>query len=207
MISSRFILPSILCFLQLSGAMAPAAEQSKPNILFLFSDDHSLQTIGAYGARLSEFCREHNVTPNIDRLAAEGGLFLNSFCGNSLCSPSRAAVLTGLHAHANGVRMLGQAITPGVWMFPEAVGSAGYQTAVFGKWHLGATPPGTDFARLLEGQGRYWNPNFIGADGKLENHMGYVTDVIADMGLVDAAAEILQLAARCENPRAAHIVR
>ena len=163
------------------GAEAPVLQ--KPNIIFIFSDDHSLQTIGAYGSRLSEFCKRQNVTPNIDRLAAEGGLFVNSFCGNSICSPSRAAVLTGLHAHANGVMVLNRPVSPGVWTFPGAVRAAGYQTAVIGKWHLDRTPTGTDFARLLVGQGRYWNPNFIGPDGRNENHAGYATDVITDMGI------------------------
>lgn len=165
-----------------SAESVPVGRPSKPNILFIFSDDHSLQTIGAYGARLSEFCRQHEVTPNIDRLATEGGLFVNSFCGNSLCSPSRASVLTGLHSHANGVMTLGKAIRPGVWTFPGALGAAGYQTAVIGKWHLDTTPTGTDFACLLVGQGRYWNPEFLVPNGK-ETHEGYVTDIIVDMGI------------------------
>ena len=103
----------------------PLATQShaadRPNIVFIYSDDHSLQTIGAYNMRLSQFCRDQNITPNIDRLAATGGLFVNSFCGNSLCSPSRASVLTGLHSHANGVKTLNQPIKKGVATFPTTL--------------------------------------------------------------------------------------
>ena len=162
----------------------PAAAPARPNIVFIFSDDHSLQTIGAYGARLSEFCRQQNVTPNIDRLAASGGLFPNSFCANSLCAPSRAAVLTGLHAHANGVTtIVSQPPIPAtMWNYQKGLREAGYQTALIGKWHLLA-PPDADYSRPLVGQGRYWNPIFIGPDGKKEEHAGYVADVITDMGI------------------------
>lgn len=154
----------------------------RPNIVFIFSDDHSLQSIGAYGSHLSEFCRQHNVTPNLDRLAAAGALFPNSFCGNSLCSPSRASILTGLHSRANGVMNLNSPVRSGLWMFPQAVRTAGYQTAAIGKWHLGDTPAQTDYSRLLRGQGDYWNPEFIGPEG-VEKRTGYVTDIITDMGI------------------------
>lgn len=159
-----------------------SATVDKPNIVFIFADDHSIQTIGAYGARLSEFCRQQGVTPNIDRLAAAGAVFPNSFCCNSLCSPSRAAVLTGLHSGANGVRCLDQPVAKGVWTYPGAIREAGYQTAVVGKWHLGDTPANTDYWRLFPGQGSYWNPALIGPAGT-EKRAGYATDILADLGL------------------------
>ena len=133
-----------LCLtLLVSAALGARAADvpTKPNILFVFSDDHSLQTIGAYDTWLSAFCRQQQVTPNLDRLAAQGGLFVNSFCGNSLCSPSRASILTGLHSHANGVMVLSRPVKEGVWTFPGTIGQAGYQTAVIGKWHLGLPTP------------------------------------------------------------------
>ena len=185
-----------------------AATAGKPNIVFILSDDHSIQTIGAYGARLnvfadrpaepaglnaghaglpigkntSEFCRQQNVTPNIDRLAAAGAVFPNSFCCNSLCSPSRASILTGLHSHANGVMTLGKPITEGLWTYPRALREAGYQTAVVGKWHLGNTPANTEYWRLFPGQGKYWNPTLIGPNGT-EERTGYATDILTELGL------------------------
>lgn len=161
---------------------AADAQPGRPNIVFIFSDDHSIQTIGAYNSRLSEFCRQHDVTPNIDKLAAAGALFPNSFGCNSLCSPSRAAVLTGLHSAANGVRNLGQPVTKGVWMYPGTIRATGYQTAIVGKWHLGDTPANTDYWRLFPGQGSYWNPSLIGPNGT-EKHEGYATDILTDLGL------------------------
>ena len=155
--------------------------KSKPNIVFIFSDDHAVQTIGAYGARLSEFCKQQGVTPNIDKLAAQGGFFVNSFCGNSLCSPSRASVLTGLLSHASGVMHLEKPITPGLWTFPIGLKDLGYQTAVFGKWHLASKPDYTDW-RISFGHGSYENPELESATGK-EKIPGYTTDVITDLSL------------------------
>ena len=158
------------------------AAEGKSNIVFIFSDDHSIQAIGAYGTWLSEFCRKQGVTPNIDRLAAGGAVFVNSFCGNSLCSPSRAAVLTGLHSHANGVMTLNKPINPGLWTYPAGLREAGYQSAVFGKWHLATTRPETDDWRILPGQGAYTDPAFEGPQGR-EKHEGYASDVITDLSL------------------------
>ena len=155
---------------------------AKPNIVFIFSDDHSLQTIGAYGARLSAFCKEHNITPNMDRLAEQGGVFVNSFCANSLCSPSRASVLTGLHSHANGVMTLDKPIKEGLWTYPRALRDAGYQTAIIGKWHLSSTVPEFEDWTILPGQGKYMNPDFETAKGRITT-TGYVTDVINDRAL------------------------
>ncbi len=168
---------SVLCF-SISGK----AVEPKPNIVFILSDDHAPQAIGAYDLWLSAFCRAQGITPNIDRLAAEGMLFQNSFCANSICSPSRAAILTGLHGHANGVRRLNQEVTPGLWKFPSAFRAAGYQSAAIGKWHLGKTPAETDYWCLLAGQGKYVNPTFGSTAGPVSS-TGYVADVITDLSL------------------------
>jgi N-acetylglucosamine-6-sulfatase len=149
----------------------------RPNIVYVLTDDHSLQTIGAYGWRLSEFCRTHRATPNIDRLAREGALFLNSFCENSICSPSRASILSGLYSHEHGVQRLEEPMKPGVWTFPETLQAAGYATALIGKWHLGNEPQGFDEYAVLHGQGTYWDPKFTTPAGE-ERTEGYATDII-----------------------------
>lgn len=181
-------LPAIMLAASLPAIHAaeiPEASAKKPNIIFIFSDDHSLQTIGAYGARLSEFCTQHNITPNINKLAAEGGLFRNSFCGNSICAPSRASVLTGLHSHANGVRTItGQPPIPeNLWTFPKGLREAGYQNFLVGKWHLDKTTPTFDDWLVLPGQGQYFNPLFQNSAGKAVKTEGHVSDVTTDFAL------------------------
>jgi arylsulfatase A-like enzyme len=158
------------------------APPPRPNIVFIFSDDHALQAIGAYDSWLAPFVRTQHVTPHLDRLAREGGVFLNSFCGNSLCSPSRASVLTGLHSHAHGVMLLDKPIRAGTWTYPQSLRAAGYQTAVIGKWHLGTTIPEFEFWQILPGQGNYVDPVFVDATGQKKIN-GYATDVITDVAL------------------------
>ena len=178
----------LVLFLTVAAASLPARAETapkKPNIVFILSDDHSLQTIGAYGERLSEFCKQNNITPNIDKLAEKGGLFVNSFCGNSICSPSRAAIFTGLHGHANGVMsIIGQpAIPKEMWSYPVGLREAGYQTFLLGKWHLEKTTPTFDEWIILPGQGKYFNPDFHSSKGEKMQTKGYVTDVITDLAL------------------------
>jgi arylsulfatase A-like enzyme len=170
-------------FLTIAFFSSTLTAAAPPNILFIFSDDHSLQTIGAYETWLAPFCREHKVTPNIDRLASQGALFTRSYCGNSICSPSRATVLSGVHTHVSGVTHLGGRIREGVWTFPPAIQAAGYQTALIGKWHMGQNPQGFDAYSILPGQGSYWNPAFIKQDGTNEVETGYATDVITRKAL------------------------
>ncbi|ARN56187.1 sulfatase [Sedimentisphaera salicampi] len=154
----------------------------RPNILFIFSDDHSLQTLGAYKARMQNFIKKHNITPNIDKLAEEGMLFENSFVCNSICGPSRAAILTGKHSHINGFMENGNRFDSSQWTAPKELQKGGYQTAVIGKWHLGTRPTGFDHYDVLPGQGAYYNPDFItkGRDKKIRKQ-GYCTDIIGDM--------------------------
>jgi len=140
-----------LLALLLLASLALAAD--KPNILFIMSDDHAAQAVGAYGGRLAGL----NPTPNIDRLAAEGMLFENAFVTNSICTPSRATLLTGQYGHINGVRTLNGRLPPSRQALAHGMRNAGYETAMIGKWHLGEEPA-FDFYAVLPGQGSYFNP-------------------------------------------------
>ena len=155
------------------------SEQRQPNILFIMSDDHAAHAISAYGSAI-------NQTPHIDRIAAEGARFDNCFCTNSICAPSRATILTGVHSHLNGVLTLADRFDGRQETFPKLLQEAGYQTAIFGKWHLGhgghADPTGFDRWAILPDQGLYHDPAFfvMGERVQLE---GYATDLITDFSL------------------------
>jgi len=162
----------------LPAAAVAADAQPRPNILFIFTDDHAPHAIGAYGGRLQEV----NPTPNIDALARRGLLFENSFCTNSICGPSRAVILTGKHSHINGFMRNGNRFDGAQQTFPKLLQKAGYQTAMIGKWHLGTEPEGFDYWKVLPGQGDYYNPDFLAPDGK-ERIEGYCTDIVTDIAI------------------------
>lgn len=153
---------------------------TRPNILFVLTDDHAAHAISAYGSRL-------NATPNIDRIAVEGVALGNCFCTNALCAPSRASILTGTYSHINGVTTLGTPFDNRQPTFPSLLHDSGYQTAIFGKWHLGHAPEnhpsGFDEWAVLKGQGTYWNPFFFESGGGTRTCEGYATDVITDRAL------------------------
>ncbi len=155
-----------------SGRDDTATAVQRPNILFVFADDHAAHAIGAYGSRLG-------ATPNIDRLAREGMIFRSAFVTNSICAPSRAVILTGKHSHMNGVLTNREAFDSTQLTFPKLLQASGYQTAIIGKWHLKSTPSGFDHWEVLPGQGTYYNPDFVTAAGRVE-HTGYVTDIITE---------------------------
>ena len=154
------------------------AEQNKPNILFIFSDDHATDAIGAYDGRLKSV----NPTPAIDKLAAQGMVMRNSFCTNSICGPSRSVILTGKHSHKNGFMNNGNSFDWDQQTFPKLLQIAGYQTALYGKSHLKGTPQGFDDWAVLPGQGDYFNPDFIFPEGKRVVE-GYCSDVVTEMAL------------------------
>jgi arylsulfatase A-like enzyme len=166
------------CLSPFARAQAPAAARKPPNILFIFSDDHAYQAIGAYNDP-----RKLIETPNIDRLARDGMRFDRCVVPNSICGPSRASVLTGKYSHRNGFynntnsRFDGSQAT-----FPKLLHDAGYQTAVIGKWHLVTDPTGFDEWDILPGQGEYYNPEMIHKGQKVK-HQGYTTDIITDSSL------------------------
>ncbi|MCH2025729.1 MAG: sulfatase-like hydrolase/transferase [Verrucomicrobiales bacterium] len=151
-----------------------------PNILFIFSDDHAEAAISAYGSHLAKSAP----TPNLDRIAKEGAIFKNSFCANSICGPSRACILTGLHSHTNGFLDNNNSRFDGTQTtFPQLVQKEGYQTAMIGKWHLVSNPTGFNYWEILPGQGAYYNPDFIQMDNSRKRYQGYCTDIITDLAL------------------------
>ncbi len=167
-------------------SMAPSilrAEETRPNIIYIMSDDHAAHAIGAYGSRLAEL----NPTPNIDRLAKEGMLFENAFCTNSICSPSRACVITGQYAHTNEVHDLWGSIESERQFLPIEMKKAGYETAMIGKWHLKEEPGAFDYYSVLPGQGKYHNPEF-----RVQGENGWPKDVVKFDGYhsSDAITEI-----------------
>ena len=154
---------------------ALAQRPARTNIVFIFTDDHAYQAISAYGSN-------RNQTPNIDRLAREGMRFDRCLVTNSICAPSRATILTGKYSHLNGVVDNAVTFDGAQQTFPKLLQRAGYQTALFGKWHLKSNPTGFDAWEILPGQGSYYNPDFIRASGK-HRRDGYVTDLITDISL------------------------
>jgi arylsulfatase A-like enzyme len=171
------MLAPLLLLLIATTAFASFAAQ-RPNIVFVFSDDHAYQAISAYQDK-----RHLIETPNIDRLAREGMRFDRCLVPNSICGPSRATVQTGTYSHINGFynnsncRFDSSQIT-----FPRLLRAAGYQTATIGKWHLESDPTGFDYWEILPGQGRYYQPPMI-RNGEKVQHQGYVTDIITHLSL------------------------
>jgi len=154
----------------LLATVALAAPPSRPNIVFIMSDDHGKQAISCYGSKIAS-------TPGIDRIAREGMRFDRSSVTNAICGPSRAVMLTGKHSHANGFANNDQKFDGAQQTFPKLLKAAGYRTEVVGKWHLESDPTGFDHWDVLVGQGDYWNPTFV-VDGVRTVREGHVTDVI-----------------------------
>lgn len=162
----------------LVGLASLSVADKRPNILFIFTDDHAPHSISAYDGWLKKV----RATPTIDKLAAEGMLFVNSFCTNSICGPSRAVIQTGKHSHKNGFMNNGNSFDWDQQTFPKLLQNAGYQTAIYGKSHLKGEPQGFDSWTVLPGQGLYYNPDFITPEGKVTIE-GYCTDLVTDMAV------------------------
>ncbi len=162
---------SLLAFLTFRAQ----AQVKKPNVIVIVADDHAYQAISAYGSKLIK-------TPNIDQLAKEGMLMKQAAVTNSVCSPSRAVLLTGKYSHVNGMKDNGTYFNGAQETLPKIYQRNGYRTAIVGKWHLFSTPTGFDYWNILPDQGNYYNPQFK-KNGKDTVYQGYVTDVITDMAL------------------------
>lgn len=179
------MLDKFLAVAALVPALALAEHDSRPNILYIMSDDHAAHAISAYGSRLAKVAP----TPTIDRLAKEGALFKNAFCTNAICSPSRACVLTGQYNHTNGAFDLAGRVPPGKQTLAIEFGKAGYHTAMIGKWHLKDEPADFDYYSVLAGQGSYFNPEFrVRGDQPWKKNTikfpgKHSTDVITDLTL------------------------
>ncbi len=176
---SRLLVPLALMLTVLFPGAARAGDKkpARPNILFIMSDDHASAAIGAYGSWLKDVVR----TPNIDRLAKQGMRFTTTLVTNSICTPCRAAILTGKYSHKNGVYTLQDPLDPKTQHVAALLQRAGYQTAIFGKWHLHTDPTGFDHWNILPGQGRYHDPIMRAKDGKKMEHKGYACDVTTDL--------------------------
>ncbi len=153
--------------------------KKQPNILFIMADDHASKAISSYGGGI-------NHTPNIDRIAHEGMRFEHCYVTNSICTPSRATILTGTYNHVNAVTTLETPINNRLPNVAKHLKTGGYQTAIIGKWHLGEgkahEPSGFDFWSVLPGQGDYFDPLFIEMGESLTEE-GYITDIITDKSL------------------------
>ena len=165
------------CLLLLSLSLHSLCSK-QPNILFIFTDDHALNAISAYGGPLAKIAP----TPHLDRIAKEGMMFNHCLVTNSICAPSRAVVLTGKYSHLNGQLTNKDVFDGSQQTVPKLLKKEGYQTAIVGKWHLKSTPTGFDHFEVLKGQGQYYNPMLF-TNGKNTNHVGYTTDVITDQAL------------------------
>ena len=173
--SAVIVLPALLWILCLPAVTAAqTASAARPNIIYIMSDDHAAHAISAYASKV-------NKTPGIDRLAQEGMRFDNVFATNSICTPSRATILTGKYSHINGVPVFNRfdGSQPTVAKYLQA---GGYHTGMFGKWHLGSDPTGFDEWVILPGQGVYFDPAFLDRNGR-RVIKGYVSDVITDLSI------------------------
>ncbi|WP_339706619.1 sulfatase [uncultured Kriegella sp.] len=183
---------TLYCLLVLLAFSSCKEEQEnvedKPNIIYIMSDDHTTQGFGIYGSRLADL----NPTPVLDQIAKEGMIFENCFVHNAICTPSRAAIMTGQNSQANGVLDLEGILPVEKQYLPQELKKLGYQTAIIGKWHLHEEPASFDYYHVLPGQGKYFNPEFrVQGEKPWPNNMVKTTGHSSDM-IMDATLDYLK---------------
>ncbi len=176
----KYLIIVLLLIANSIGTKAIEPVKNKPNIIFIMADDHTSIAVGAYGSRLAEL----NPTPNIDLLAKEGVVFENAFCINSICTPSRGAIMTGQYSFVSGITGNNNPLNKENQYLAIEMKNAGYETAVVGKWHLNAKPEAFDHYQVLVRQGKYFDPEFYenGKEGMV-TYQGFSSDVIATLAL------------------------
>lgn len=181
----RFSLSLIVICLCSFKSPGQRAVEKRPNIIFIMADDHTSQAWGIYGGILAPYAKNEN----IKRLANGGAVLNNVFCTNSICTPSRATILTGEYSNNNGVYTLSDALSPHKDNISKNLQAAGYQTAIFGKWHLKKKPAGFDEFTVLPGQGIYHNPTYLNKENWNDEEKsgkqieGYVDDITTGMSI------------------------
>lgn len=180
----RAVFLTALLTLALAGPAAvlsahAVSKKKQPNVVFILTDDQRWDAMSIAG-------NPNIQTPNIDRIGKEGVYFRNFFCTTSLCSPSRASILSGLYAHAHKVVNNFTEYPEKMPSFPRRLHDAGYETAYIGKWHMGENNdekrPGFDYFVTHKGQGQYYNTEF-NVDGIRKVIPGYYTHVVTDLAL------------------------
>jgi arylsulfatase A-like enzyme len=174
-IAALALLHSLVVCAAGAAAQSPAAPTGRPNIVFIMTDDHAAHAISAYGSKV-------NRTPHLDRLAKEGALFTSVFATNSICTPSRATILTGQYSHLNGVTMFNRFDSARMTV-ARLLQQGGYHTGMVGKWHLGSDPQGFDRWEIFPGQGVYHAPVLYTATSEKTYTGRYATDVVTDLAL------------------------
>ncbi|MDF9796476.1 arylsulfatase A-like enzyme [Catalinimonas alkaloidigena] len=176
----------VLCLFSCQTPEKTSMEQAsaKPNVLFIMSDDHTTQAFGVYGSRLASL----NPTPVLDELGKQGMVFDQVFCNNSICTPSRASIMTGQYPQTNGVLDLDGSLPVEKQYLPTEMKKLGYQTAIIGKWHLKEEPAAFDHYEVLPVQGKYFDPEFRKqGEGSwpdnLVQYEGHSSDIITDLSI------------------------